>query len=156
MALKRIPVEHMKPPIKLISGLEDPPNLFSGQTVNSNPLPAGAVFYRGFQSRIPRYRGIWVKYLMVKCWFSLFWGEIPRFRGDRGRVTPLPSSGISALLHGLLWTMFVTGHKNAGDYCSMVAFVLTGVTARLSAWLQLLISCIRTFLIIIPTARLVV
>ena len=28
---------------------------------------AGSVFYRGFQSRIPRYRGIWVNYHMITC-----------------------------------------------------------------------------------------
>ena len=27
----------------------------------------GAVFYRGFQSRIPRYRRIWVNYHMITC-----------------------------------------------------------------------------------------
>ena len=72
-----------------------------GSTSSEYQFGPGAVFDRGFQSRIPRYRGIWINYHMITCWFSRFWGEIPQFRGDRGRVTPL-SFPVPFLLHTTL------------------------------------------------------
>ena len=50
-----------------------------------NPLSQGQYFTAVFKAE---FRGIWVNYHMITCWFSRFWGEIPRFRG---RITPLLS-----------------------------------------------------------------
>ena len=44
---------------------------------------------------------------MITCWFSRFWGEIPRFRGDRGRVTPLypDDNTATVLISSEFWLM---------------------------------------------------
>eukprot|EP00116_Pleurobrachia_bachei_P011793 sb/3472055/ len=63
-------------------------------------------------------------------------------------------SGLSAPIHATILVFFVVDAVHYATVSTITAFLITGVTARMSTWVQLLLSVTRTIMIVAPTCRI--